>query len=65
MGERALAAGKHVLCEKPLSANGTTAEQIADAADAAGRRAFVGFHFRLHGFIRELLDTIARGCSAT
>ena len=58
---RALAAGKHVLCEKPLSANGTTAEQIADAADAAGRRAFVGFHFRLHAFIRELLDTIGSG----
>ncbi len=32
---RALAAGKHVLCEKPLSANGATAQQIADAADAA------------------------------
>ncbi|MDU0345296.1 Gfo/Idh/MocA family oxidoreductase [Microbacterium sp. KSW2-29] len=58
---RALAAGKNVLCEKPLSANGATAQQIADAADAAGRRAFVGFHFRLHGFIRDLLDTIASG----
>lgn len=58
---RALAAGKHVLCEKPLSANGTTAAAIADAADAAGLRAFVGFHFRLHGFIRDLLETIASG----
>lgn len=58
---RALAAGKNVLCEKPLSANGATAQQIVDAADAAVRRAFVGFHFRLHGFIRDLLDTIASG----
>lgn len=58
---RALAAGKHVLCEKPLSANGTTAAAIADAADAAGRRAFVGFHYRLHGFIADLLDTIGSG----
>ena len=58
---RALAAGKHVLCEKSLSANGTTAAAIADAADAAGRRAFVGFHYRLHGFIADLLDTIGSG----
>lgn len=59
--QRALAAGKHVLCEKPLSANGTTARAIADAADAAGRRALVGFHYRLHGFTGELLDVIASG----
>ncbi len=58
---QALRAGKHVLCEKPLSANGTTAAQIADAADAAGRRAFVGFHYRLHGFIRRLLEVLASG----
>ena len=58
---RALQAGKHVLCEKPLSANGTTAAQIADAADAAGRRAFVGFHYRLHGFTRRLLEVLASG----
>lgn len=58
---RALRAGKHVLCEKPLSANGTTAAEIADAADAAGRRAFVGFHYRLHGFTRRLLEVLASG----
>ncbi len=56
---RALQAGKHVLCEKPLSANGTTAAEIAAAADAAGRRAFVGFHYRLHGFTRRLLEVLA------
>ena len=55
---QALQAGKNVLCEKPLSANGTTAAQIAEAADAAGRRAFVGFHYRLHGFTRRLLDVL-------
>ena len=58
---RALQAGKHVLCEKPLSANGTTAAGIAGAADAAGRRAFVGFHYRLHGFTRRLLEVLASG----
>ena len=58
---RALQAGKHVLCEKPLSANGTTAAEIADAADAAGRRAFVGFHYRLHGFTVRLLEVLASG----
>jgi predicted dehydrogenase len=56
---RALQAGKHVLCEKPLSANGTTAAEIAEAADAAGRRAFVGFHYRLHSFTGRLLEVLA------
>jgi predicted dehydrogenase len=58
---RALRAGKHVLCEKPLSANAATAAQIVDAADAAGRSAFVGFHYRLHGFTRRLLEVLASG----
>jgi predicted dehydrogenase len=58
---RALEAGKHVLCEKPLSVNGTTASAIADAAAATGRRAFVGFHYRLHGFTQRLLEVISSG----
>ncbi|WP_426322322.1 Gfo/Idh/MocA family protein [Microbacterium sp. E-13] len=58
---RALQAGKHVLCEKPLSVNGTTAAAIADAAATTGRRAFVGFHYRLHGFTQNMLQVIASG----
>lgn len=34
--ERAAAAGKHVLCEKPVAASPTEAEAMAAAADAAG-----------------------------
>lgn len=60
-GVRALQAGRHVLCEKPLSVNGTTAASIADAAAATGRRAFVGFHYRLHSFTQRLLEVISSG----
>ncbi|WP_322412202.1 Gfo/Idh/MocA family oxidoreductase [Microbacterium invictum] len=57
----ALRAGTHVLCEKPLSANGADARRIAEAADEAGRAAFVGFHYRLHSFTRRLLEVLASG----
>jgi predicted dehydrogenase len=62
---RALRAGKHVLCEKPLSANGAGAQAIADAAADAGRRAFVGFHYRLHTFTQRLLEVIGSGVLGT
>ncbi|MFD7300778.1 Gfo/Idh/MocA family protein [Streptomyces pharetrae] len=45
----ALAAGKHVLCEKPLANTVEEAEVMARAADAAyerGRLAMVGFNYR-------------------
>lgn len=57
----ALEAGKHVLCEKPLSANGSDARAIADAARANGRSAFVGFHYRLHSSTRRLLEVLQSG----
>ena len=45
----ALAAGKHVICEKPLANSVDEAEQMTAAADAAfsaGVRAMVGFTYR-------------------
>ena len=62
---RALEAGKHVLCEKPLSANEAGARRIAEVAAANDRRAFVGFHYRLHGFTQRLLEVIASGVLGT
>lgn len=57
----ALEAGKDVLCEKPLSANGTDARAIAEAAEANGRAAFVGFHYRLHSSTQRLLEVLGSG----
>ena len=45
----ALAAGKHVLCEKPLANSVPEAEEMAEAAGwarAAGVRSMVGFNYR-------------------
>ncbi len=56
---RALEAGKHVLCEKPLAANAAEARRMADAASASGRRLVEAFHWRYHplaGRLRALLD---------
>ena len=40
------AAGKHVLCEKPLAPTSADAQAMIDAVDAAGVVARVGFTFR-------------------
>jgi predicted dehydrogenase len=46
--ERALAAGKHVLCEKPFTANAREAEQVAAVADGFGLVVMEAFHYRYH-----------------
>jgi predicted dehydrogenase len=46
--ERAAAAGKHVLCEKPLAVSARQAEQMVDAARVAGILLMEAFMYRHH-----------------
>ncbi|WP_028271368.1 Gfo/Idh/MocA family protein [Arthrobacter sp. UNC362MFTsu5.1] len=60
----ALAAGKHVLCEKPLANTVAEAEAMAEAAEKAaarGIRAMVGFTYRRVPAVTFLRNLIAQG----
>jgi predicted dehydrogenase len=54
----ALAAGKHVLCEKPMTSNATEAQRVADAAAASGLVVMEAFHYRYHPLVRRALELI-------
>ncbi|MGB7961503.1 MAG: Gfo/Idh/MocA family oxidoreductase, partial [Propionicimonas sp.] len=56
-----LAAGKHVLCEKPLSDNLTDARAMADAARQAASVARIGLTYRRSPGIAAIRDWIADG----
>jgi len=61
---RALEAGKHVLCEKPLSRNPEEVEQAFDVAEREGRflmEAFMWCHAPQFGRVQELLRDGAIG----
>ncbi len=58
---RALQAGKHVLCEKPFTANAAEAEEVAAAAAATGLVVMEAFHWRYHPLAARLLDIVASG----
>jgi len=58
---RALEAGKHVLCEKPLASNADEAERMAEAAQRSGRVLMEAFHYRYHPLADRVLDVLASG----
>ncbi|MEN9933580.1 MAG: hypothetical protein RLZZ387_159 [Chloroflexota bacterium] len=61
IAERALAAGKHLLCQKPLSENLEDARAIAEAGRRAGRKVAVNQQMRWSAGIAAARDLISRG----
>ena len=58
---RALEAGKHVLCEKPFTANAAQAREVAAVADGAGLVVMEAFHYRYHPLAYRMLDVVRSG----
>jgi predicted dehydrogenase len=56
-----LAAGKHVLCEKPLTANAAEASEIAELAATSDRVVMEGFQHRFHPLTLRVEQIIASG----
>jgi predicted dehydrogenase len=57
----AVAAGKHVLCEKPFTANAAEAREIAELAAKSDRVVMEAFHYRYHPMALRIEEIIASG----
>ena len=58
---RAIEAGKHVLCEKPLSRHPDDVERAFDAADENGRILMEAFMYRHNPQTKELVELVEDG----
>ena len=58
---KALAAGKHVLCEKPLACNAREARAMADQAAASGMLLMEAFMYRFHPRSRRIKQIVDEG----
>lgn len=58
---KAIQAGKHVLCEKPLAVNASQAEEMFDEADRAERLLAEAFMYRSHPLTHAVADALRRG----
>ncbi len=61
----ALRAGKHVLCEKPLAANATEAQQMAATARETGLVLMEAFHYRYHPLAMRMHEILESGALGT
>ena len=57
----ALDAGKHVLCEKPFTANAAEAREVAELAATSDRVVMEAFHYRYHPCALRVDEIIASG----
>lgn len=61
MALTAIAAGKHVYCEKPLAPRASEAREMAEAAETAGVRTQVGFNYLCNPMLSLAREMIAAG----
>ena len=61
MAMAAIAAGKHVYCEKPLTPVAADALEMAEAAEAAGVKTQVGFNYLTNPMLKLAQQMIAGG----
>jgi predicted dehydrogenase len=57
----ALEAGKHVLCEKPFTANAEEAEAVATVAERTGLVVMEAFHYRYHPLAHRMREIVESG----
>jgi predicted dehydrogenase len=57
----AVDAGKHVLCEKPFTANEAEARAVADHVDRTDRVVMEAFHWRYHPLADRVLELLVDG----
>ena len=57
----ALEAGKHVLCEKPFTADAEEAEVVLEAARITGLVVMEAMHYRYHALTARALELLERG----
>ena len=61
LARKAIAAGKAVVCEKPLATSVQDAQELTDLADRAGVVTAVPFVYRFYPAVREARDRILSG----
>src|SRR3954453_3805820 len=61
LAEAALAAGKHVILEKPIAIDALGAQALAEAASESGRIAAVPFVYRYYPCAREARERVRSG----
>ena len=57
----ALEAGKHVLCEKPLTSNAEQARQVAEVAERTDKVLMEAFHYRYHPLMMRAVEVVQSG----
>ncbi len=57
----AVRAGKHVLCEKPFTANADEARAVQDAIRDSGRVVMEAFHYRYHPVAARMVEIVRSG----